>query len=449
MNKIILTMALLSLMAFGNSTIINLPANSWYKVPNSQMNKVCPSTASSYGCRCVMTAWNGGAFNENRDELVVFGGGHNDYDGNEIYVFKIQSLSWERITDPSYPSNRCREVNSDNTPVSRHTYNGLAVIGHVDRFFALGGALDCGAGGCGADETWTFDFGSKNWQQMNPGGTNPGTGCGDNAAYDSVTKKVYFHGSNGFFAYDYDANSWTRLNGDNARYYRTTTVDYKRRLIVEVGRDFVSTWDLTSPVLAKRIVQTTGGSAMVSTSNPGVAYDPVADKIVCFKNGPVYVLDLDARTWAVKNPSGGPTEGTSNGIYGRWRYVPSVNAFVLALHSDSSVYFYKHTAGMGTDCPEVNNGQRLQVTVRPNPFNTIVNINYELGIRNYESQGFQIKIYDTGGKLLADLTNNTPNSSFLIRNSFSWNPRHLPNGIYLLKVQTGNKHVNRKLFLIR
>ena len=47
---------------FSNPTIINLPANSWYKVPNSKMRPVCATTASSYGCWCVMVAWNGGAY---------------------------------------------------------------------------------------------------------------------------------------------------------------------------------------------------------------------------------------------------------------------------------------------------------------------------------------------------------------------------------------------------
>jgi len=48
-----------------------------------------------------MTAWSGGAFDTTRDRLVVWGGGHADYPGNELYVFDLGTLRWQRLTDPS------------------------------------------------------------------------------------------------------------------------------------------------------------------------------------------------------------------------------------------------------------------------------------------------------------------------------------------------------------
>ena len=37
----------------------------------------------------------------------------------------------------------------------------------------------------------------------------------------------------------------------------------------------------------------------------------------------------------------------SRGTYGRWRYIPRVNAFILVNDVDENVYFYKHTGGCG------------------------------------------------------------------------------------------------------
>jgi hypothetical protein len=36
-------------------------------------------------------------------------------------------------------------------------------------------------------------------------------------------------------------------------------------------------------------------------------------------------------------------------IYGRWRYVPSVNAFITVTSVDADVYFYKLSSGTGVE----------------------------------------------------------------------------------------------------
>lgn len=53
---------------------------------------------------------------------------------------------------------------------------------------------------------------------------------------------------------------------------------------------------------------------------------------------------MDKKAWSVKDTPGGP-KGSVNGTYGRWRYVSSVNAFLLLTDWDKNVFFDKHTAG--------------------------------------------------------------------------------------------------------
>ena len=75
----------------------DLKPGEWYQVPNSHLYDVRPSGWSAN----VMEPWSGGAFDTKRDRLLVWGGGHGDYSGNEIYAFDLAQLKWIRLSDPS------------------------------------------------------------------------------------------------------------------------------------------------------------------------------------------------------------------------------------------------------------------------------------------------------------------------------------------------------------
>ena len=86
--------------------------------------------------RCV--EW--GAFDTKRNQLVMWGGGLDDYFGNEIYALNLTTLSMTRLTEPATPYANYVETLADGTqPNSRHTYDGLAYMENVDRLFAFGG----------------------------------------------------------------------------------------------------------------------------------------------------------------------------------------------------------------------------------------------------------------------------------------------------------------------
>jgi len=64
--------------------------------------------------------------------------------------------------------------------------------------------------------------------------------------------------------------------------------------------------------------------------------------------GKVVPLDLDTRTWETRNAEGGTELApTSSGLFGRWRYVPSLNASIAVSDANGNVFFYKYSAGMG------------------------------------------------------------------------------------------------------
>lgn len=90
--------------------------------------------------------------------------------------------------------------------------------------------------------------------------------------------------------------------------------------------------------IAAEVWKTTGGESFQSFE-AGFEYDPIADKLVGFaKDQKVYVLDPDKKEWVVNSPPGAPKENPW-GPFGRWRYVPSLNAFVVVTHISENVHF--------------------------------------------------------------------------------------------------------------
>jgi MYXO-CTERM domain-containing protein len=341
------------LSAVAQTTPDTMPPNSWLAVPNTPMKAVTPKdgqfagTWGNTGPNSVIVAWGGAALDTRRNRLVLWGGGHADYHGNELYVFDIASLKWQRLTDPFVNPVNDQEVNADGTPNSRHTYGGLAYIAHADRFFGQAGSL-AGVGFAKCDKTWTYDFDAKAWSDRAPA-MSPGGGFGVTCSYDSVGKKLWWgatSGGNGLWSYAYDTNTWTKHNGDAVFYDHTSAIDPKRGLFFVVGGGKLLAYDIRSANPTQQVWATTGGDAFLAKGKPGLDYDPVSDRIVGWHGGAVYVLNVDTKTWTAYDAPGAPAT-TSNGIYGRWRYVPSVNAFIVVTDWSADVHFYKLSSGKG------------------------------------------------------------------------------------------------------
>jgi len=110
--------------------IEDLKPGEWYEVPNSHLKTVAPSGVEPR----VIDPWSGGAFDTKWDNLIVWGGGHGDYSGNEIYLFSLDSLKWTRVTNPSNPPAVDVPYASDGGPCSRHTYDYIQYLASIDRF---------------------------------------------------------------------------------------------------------------------------------------------------------------------------------------------------------------------------------------------------------------------------------------------------------------------------
>src|SRR6266849_4211047 len=101
----------------------------WYQIPNTT-GPACPSGFT--GCANVVAAWSGGIADTTRNRLILWGGGHTDYNGNEVYALDLNTLTFARLNNPSTPAGSCVAANPDGTPNSRHTYGGLAYLPSTD-----------------------------------------------------------------------------------------------------------------------------------------------------------------------------------------------------------------------------------------------------------------------------------------------------------------------------
>lgn len=328
----------------------------WYDIPNTTIRAVCPPNGfggSGYAyrdqCNGVTNAWNSAVFDTTRNRLIVWGGGHQDYYGNEMYSLNLNAtpITMTRLNNPStqIPTGCGIGSTGDNQANSRHTYDHIVYMSHIDRMFVFGGAsTPCGFM---LNDTWTFSFSSMTWQQMNPSGTKPEANYGRVTVYNPTTQKVYIHDQTTLYSYSYESNSYTTLANNTMGQESTGVFDSKRQLFLLIGNGAVYAYDVSaSSNFQRQTWNTTGGSPIVNANNnPGVAYDPVSDRIVGWNGGnTVYSLDPTTKVWTATTFPGGPA-AINQGTFKRWAYSPASGAFVVVNSVDNDAFALKLAAG--------------------------------------------------------------------------------------------------------
>ncbi len=342
-----------------------LPPGHWYEVVDS-------SIEADLGKRPnVMEPWSSGAYDIRRERLVIFGGGHMNYSGNELYAFDVKTLQWQQLTQPSAREDisKTDPIYADGRPSSVHTYDGLEYLPNVDRLFTSGGSI-YGTGGCSGN-TWLFDFDAQpaedGWQHI----ADSRAGCGMISAYDSGTGRVWYAAGSELLEFDplkLDA-PWTPHPGvfsGTFNFYMTAAVDPGRRKLAALGGTGyggfprVQVVDLASdPIPRAEILATTGATEIEDSDGAGFVFDPVSDRFIAWNGGgSVYALDVDAKLWTRLDPKDTnaiiPSAPEKNGTYGRFRYIPSKNAFILVNSVETgvgNVFFYKLSDAPGVTLP--------------------------------------------------------------------------------------------------
>ena len=331
--------------------LARLKPGEWYEVPNSKLESVAASEKQfpwiSGGIGGITACWAGGAFDSQRDRLYVGpGGGHAGYNGNEIYAFDLHDLRWHRLNDPDpvIPGTEYTDLNK--APFAMHTYDGVEYLPPpADRYIVIGG--------WGTPRTYTLDLDHpQHWEVYADHGTGR---TGDLCGYDPIDNLLWLSTpttAGKLSQFDPLTHRWTlrAATSPEPSYYETADVDYTRRLLVSCGKGKIKTWKfapIPKNVVAEEI-KTTGDTDVIAAPSPGFCYVPSIDKFVAWSNGAeVYTLDMDTRKWTRHPPAStnkvipGPPDQW--GTFGRFRYVPSMNLFVLYNATKQNVFIYRLT----------------------------------------------------------------------------------------------------------
>ncbi|HKE93548.1 MAG TPA: hypothetical protein VKB34_04515, partial [Povalibacter sp.] len=361
--------------------IEDMQPGTWYEVPNSKLSALdpCPARNCAYsdvqGQSAVMDVWNGGAFATRygtKGGLIVWGGGHTAYSGNEVYIFDVGTLQWKRLSEPT-TNTTCDLTEGefpDGTPCTAHTSDGVQYHPGTNSFVILG-AYGLGQTIYSSQRTHLFSLDTMKWRR-GAVYTGKGQGMYGTSAYDP--KRDVFYMYPGYNApigmYDPDANSgggaWSLYNAYNADAGTMAAIDPTRDIMVWVdaySHKQVVAFDLNnmnSPV----VVKLAGDTTPMGQSGYGFDWDSSQNVFVSWTSGTsVYTLTPPAGdwrtgtwTWQKVAPSGSntvtPTAPNGNHTYSRWRYVPAVNAWILANRTSDNVFFYKLSAGASAKTPE-------------------------------------------------------------------------------------------------
>lgn len=390
----------------------------WHVLANTPMSSVCVgnlangmfsdatmTTTTTYDFNCnEVVPWSGGAIDDAHQRLIVWGGGHSDYAGDEVFVLNLSGTpSWQLLTNPTTPVPYVADGNnweglspyyvrlSDGghyqagaAPASRHTYNGLQYVPYQNKLYSFGGAV--ANVGFFSSEVWALDMTSKSWTMVGPPfSKSPGY---PTSAYNPSNGHIVMHDKNwSLFDYDPHTNAWTTLT---TSYHiddgTTAAIDPVNNLLVVVGS--AGTADNTSyPSLpTSHTVQVfllsapytmqswSAAGCDLTYRSGGLAWDSALGLMVGYPGGGNQFYFLNTGPNPVVTPFGSvpshqcldvpispnPTpvkgidyppdpEGSSRdanfGIYGRFEYVPSLDVFVVMNDHTQDVWILRLAGG--------------------------------------------------------------------------------------------------------
>lgn len=312
--------------------------------------------------------WDGAAYDTKRNEVMVWGGGHTDYAGNEVYIFSLNTLTWRRVTEPSplrirtgsTPDQGRYEV-SDGTeaPVSAHSYDGLLYLPAQDRYLVLPQS-DYLSGHAYQRRVFLFDRNSNTWKA----GSQPAF-LGPEAGTDLLPSgEVVVSHASGVQVYNPATDAWRVLQSrDNTGYGSAGAYHPETGLFIQAGNwpdAKLVYYDTRSPSPQRKAAPLVGNVEWFDINRRvGVAY----------RKGRLYlwgggrdVWTVDPKMWrAAKHTAPSGPRYPSPPIWGKWLYAPALDVFVGLRSVNDAVWIYKPSDAIGdtTDTTKIPILQKL------------------------------------------------------------------------------------------
>lgn len=382
----ILVFSLLILSAVEGSAQQNYPAGlGWSAVSGTSWRSLCPSgvnTDAGDDCSGIMRAWGAGLYDKARKRFCMWGGGHGDYWGNQMYCFSVVSKTWSmlytRSTSPVlFFGGPNVGTMADGKIGPRHTYNHFVSLPTQDKYFYFGGAQS--VQGSFINDTWFFDPVTNTWAEKNVTGNIPNADFGMNAQYNPNDDRVYIQDSNNLYQFNpATLNYVIAKNQSQGCGYRSGFLDTKRNFYYTIsGQSDCGTAglmrriSLTGTISANswQTVSTSGSNSFLASNNFCAAiYDPVIDRAVFHCGGQtVYTMDvttgvITANNLGVTPPSLDPRNQCSGGqcILTKLQYAPSEGVYILPGLPDNNVHVLRLTAEANNDWYNRSHGPGVQ-----------------------------------------------------------------------------------------
>jgi hypothetical protein len=293
--------------------------------------------------------------------LILWGGGHGNYAGNEVYALSLRpdTPAWYRLTDPTITAPVNQGEDASGYPVSRHTYDAISYVNTGGRnWMHAFGALFAYSVANSYSVTHVFDFDvaspatNKAWvTKTAPGGTSI------YSAFEPSSGRVW--GSNytlndvSYYDVAADTYSTAGSKSPNFGFYGCSDIDTSRGIWAIFTNNGLQGYRTNNGTANDFYTISVTGSAPASPH--GFLYDDVSDKFIAWSGGKtLYTLTPPGSspyqggnnwTWASSTPAGGstPTAVEATGTFGRFALVKigSARGYLAINAENESVYFYR------------------------------------------------------------------------------------------------------------
>jgi hypothetical protein len=348
-------------------------------LPEATWVKVAPQVPAHPG----IMYYSGAVFNPDANCLMLFGGGHNAYWGNEVWKLEMSTLKWTRMYEPTKYGKLNNDkgcVEGDDKPYTRHSYDHMVYVPTTREMLMWGGfgptCYPRRFGGNLADKTgprrggvspqpidvWTYSLEKNKWKlrfnlpnkrenhKKAPSGPNAGT------AYDSKRDLVWaVKDARAIHSFSLKANKWTPHKTAIRGEFNRKTQSAQGSLVYLPKRDLLmsaSGWSFKP-----------GKGAVSAEKLPAVgevegAKKPVYGSICLIADRELpFGMTVDLRTryfdfekkkWLeapAKTQGGrdlmlgrGKKDGCIKGIYGRLRWAPVDGVVIMTIQGGTWAY---------------------------------------------------------------------------------------------------------------
>lgn len=330
----------------------------------------CPSNACAFsgsgGQDDIMESNGGGCLQQigNTLKLLIWGGGHGDYAGNEVYAFDLVTKQWSALTSPSTPSGGSEASGKygDGLPRSTHTYSYLEYDPDNDAMFVSSIPVTY-PNAQTSFQAFNFELASNSWDLSLPSGgpANPigGSVGGGNVGvtcYVTGRGKIWYQPASSrdnYALWDTGTLTWGDFQAGSGthRGARVAVYDSRRHKVYGIGdmaSSNIAIWDLHAGTNST-LQATTGTNAATITAaiTVGAIYDELLDCVIAWNGGQtLHVLNLSTFVWSTLSVSGStPSSPQAQGTYGRFRYIKACSQFpaggyVVVNDNNQSVYLF-------------------------------------------------------------------------------------------------------------